>query len=60
MKKASTYLEDCDDGPQQRVKVFSVGHCVASLSLQTELAAKDVHPQDTATTRKKSQLNANT
>lgn len=44
-----THLENCDNGPQQGVKVLPVWHCVSSLRLQTELTAKDVHPQDTAT-----------
>lgn len=43
------YLEDGDDGPQKRVKVLSVRHCVACLRLQTELTAEDMHPQDTVT-----------
>lgn len=42
-------LKDSDDGPEQRVKVLPVRHCVSCLCLQTELTAKDMHPKDTAT-----------
>lgn len=43
------YLENGDDGPEERVKVFPVWYRVAGLGLETELTAEDVHPQDTAT-----------
>lgn len=48
-----SYLEDSDDGPQQGVKVLPVRYGVARLRLQTELTAKDVHPQNTTTQHKK-------
>lgn len=52
-KAVCSYLEDSDDGPQQGVKVLPVRYGVARLCLQTELTAKDVHPQDTTTQHKK-------
>ena len=52
-KAVRSYLEDSDDGPQQGVKVLPVGYGVARLCLQTELTAKDVHPQNTTTQHKR-------
>lgn len=40
------YLEYSDNGPQQRIKVLPVRDCVSGVSLQAELAAKEVHAQD--------------
>ncbi len=43
------YLENSDYGPEQGVEVLPVRYCVTGLCLETELTAKDVHPQDTTT-----------
>lgn len=42
------YLKNCDNGPEQGVKVLPIWYCISCLCLQTEFAAKDVHPKDTA------------
>ena len=41
------HLKDSDDCPEQGVKILSVWNRVSRLRLQTELTAKDVHPQNT-------------
>lgn len=46
--KKCPYLKHSHNSPEQRVKVLPVRHGISSLSLQTELAAKYMHPQDTA------------
>lgn len=42
------YLKHGDDGPEQRVKVLAVGDGVAALRPQAELAAEQMHTQNTA------------
>lgn len=47
MASSILYLENRDDGPEQGVEILPVGQRVA-VSLRSELAAKEMHPQDAA------------
>lgn len=40
------YLEHCDKGPQEGIKVFSVAIDIAILYCVAEFAAEDVHTED--------------
>lgn len=46
--KGGCYLENSHNGPEQGVKVLPVRDRVPRLSLDAELAAKDVHPENAA------------
>lgn len=41
-------LKNCDNGPEQRVKVLPVRHGVSCFCLQAKFTTKYVHPKDTA------------
>lgn len=47
-REGEEYLKYGDDGPEQRVKVLAVGDGVAALRPQAELAAEQMHTQNTA------------
>lgn len=47
-----TCLKHSDDGPEQRVKILAVRHCV-SIPLRAKLTTKQVHAQNTVSNRVK-------